>query len=77
MAGNDHHHGDMDVSAQKAFYLGFMEFTKWNCLFLAALLVLLVVWFCTPAGFVSGAVSAVVVLALGWLALKKKPGASH
>jgi Na+/proline symporter len=77
MAASEYHHGEMDASEQKSFYSGFMSFTKWNCLFLAALLVLLVVWFCTPGGVVPGLISGLVVLILGWMALKKKPGAAH
>ena len=76
MAGSDYHRGDQDTSDHKATYALFMNLTKWGSLLIAALLVLVVVWFCTPAGFTPGLISAVVVAVIGWLALKKKPGAA-
>ena len=44
---------------------------------LQSLLVLLTVWFCTPAGFIPGFISAVVVTIVGVLVLREKPGAGH
>lgn len=77
MAAGDFQHSDMDISEQRHTYVAFMAFTKWACLFLAAGLFALVFWFCTPAGFVTGAVAGLAILVIGWLALRKKPGASH
>lgn len=74
---SEFHHGDMDIHEQQATYHLFMAMTKWGSLALAALLVLLVLWFCTPAGFVGGLISAVVVVALGVLLLREPPAAPH
>jgi thiamine transporter ThiT len=73
-SSSDYHRGDQDPSAQVATYRTFLTLTKWFSLHLAALLVLLSIWFCTDAGFVPGLISAVVVVALGILFLRSKPG---
>jgi hypothetical protein len=54
-----------------------MGMTKWGSLVLAALLLFLCLWFCTPAGFVSGFVSGAVLLGLGIVLLRSKPEAAH
>ena len=53
---SEYHRGEMDISEQAATYGVFMLLTKWGSLALAAALVLLVLWFCTPAGFLPGLV---------------------
>ena len=60
----------------EAFNL-FNGMTKWGSLSIAALMVLLVVWFCTPAGFLAGFISAAVLTVLGVLFLREKPDAAH
>ena len=52
-----------------------MGLTKWGSLALVASLVALVVWFCTPAGFLPGFIGAVVVTVGGIVLLREKPGA--
>ena len=64
--------GNMDTSAQQATFHSFIEMTKWGSLYLAALLILLVLWFCTTAGFLAGLIAAVVVVAIGTLVLSDK-----
>lgn len=76
MAAKEFHHGDQDSSDKQRTYSAFMELTKWACLHLAAIIVFLVLWFCTPAGFVTGAIAGIVLMAIGFLALKKKPGSA-
>jgi hypothetical protein len=44
---------------------------------LAASLVMLVLWFCTPAGFIPGVVVALIMVVLGGVFLRSKPGAHH
>jgi hypothetical protein len=80
MAGpaSDYHRGDMDISEQTATFHLVMGMTKWGSLVMAAALALLVFWFCTPAGFGAGVVTAVIVLVLGFLALReRKTTAAH
>ncbi|MFN3511802.1 MAG: aa3-type cytochrome c oxidase subunit IV [Phenylobacterium sp.] len=69
---SEYHRGDMDIQEQVSTFKLFMGLTKWGSLALSALLVLLVLWFCTPAGFFSGFVAAVVMTALGVLVLREK-----
>jgi len=73
---DDYHHGEMDVSAQEHDFHAFIGMTKWACLYIAALLTLLTVWFCTSAGFVPGFIAAAVIIAIGIPVLRDKPGAA-
>jgi Bacterial aa3 type cytochrome c oxidase subunit IV len=79
MAGqaSDYHRGDMDIHEQVETFHLVMNITKWGSLTLASLLLLLVLWFCTPAGFVTGLISGGVVAAIGFIILRSKPDAGH
>jgi hypothetical protein len=70
--GGDYIRGEMIIEEHEKTYSGFLKMTKWGSLYLAALLLLLVLWFCTPAGFLGGLITAVVVLVLGTLVLSEK-----
>jgi hypothetical protein len=76
MAGSasDYHRGDQDISEQLSTFHLIMGMTKWGCLVLAAALALFVIWFCTPAGFGSGLITAVVILVLGIMLLRSRAG---
>ncbi len=69
--------GEMPIAAQASTFHGVMGLIKWCSLGLAALMVLLVTWFCTSAGFIPGAVIAIVMVILGSLFLRAKPKAAH
>jgi hypothetical protein len=73
---SDFTHGHMDVHQQQAAFNGFVLLTKWGSLAAATVLLLLVLWFCTSAGFLGALVPAVIVAALGILVLREKKGAS-
>ncbi len=70
--GADYHHGDMDIEEHEQTFDGFVKLTKWGSLYLAAILVLLVLWFCTPTGFFGAVITAAVVIVLGTLVLSEK-----
>ena len=70
--GGDYHHGDMDIQEHVQTFDGFVKLTKWGSLYLAGLLLLLTLWFCTPTGFIGAAITAFVVIALGTLVLSEK-----
>ena len=70
--GGDYTRGEMEIDEHEKTYDGFLKMTKWGSLYLAALLVLLVLWFCTPTGFLGAIVSAVVLLVIGTLVLSEK-----
>ena len=74
---SEYHRGDMDISEQVATFNLFNGMTKWGSLSIAALMVLLVVWFCPPAGFLAGFISAAVLTVLGVVFLREKPESAH
>jgi hypothetical protein len=73
---SEYHRGEMDITEQVSTFHLFNNMTKWGSLHLASLLVLLVLWFCTPAGFLGAFVTAAVVTVLGVIVLRDKKGAS-
>ncbi|OXE35019.1 MAG: aa3-type cytochrome c oxidase subunit IV [Phenylobacterium zucineum] len=74
---SEYHRGEMDIQEQVATFRMFNGLTKWGSLALAALMILLVLWFCTPTGFLGAAASAFIVTVIGVVVLKEKPDASH
>lgn len=70
--GGEYHHGDMNIDEQEKTFSGFVKMTKWGSLYLAAIILFLVLWFCTPTGFLGALVTGVVVLVLGTLVLSEK-----
>jgi len=79
MAGpaSDYHRGDQNIAEQQATFHLVMGMTKWGCLGLASMLVLLVFWFCTPAGFGSGFIAAALLLVVGITFLREKKSLAH
>lgn len=74
---SEYHRGEMDIHEQAATFNLFVGLTKWGSLAIAALVLLLTVWFCTAGGFLGGLVSAVVLFAVGVFVLKSKPDSAH
>jgi hypothetical protein len=72
-----YHHGDQDVTAQDHTYRMFGTLTKWFSLHLAALLVMLVLWFCLGVHFLGGLIPGLVVLGLGIWFLRATPARNH
>ena len=79
MAGkaSDYHRGDMDIHEQVDTFKLVMNITKWGSLVVASFVLLLVLWFCTTAGFVTALISAGVLAALGFFFLRSRPAAGH
>jgi Na+/H+-translocating membrane pyrophosphatase len=79
MAGqaSEYHRGDMDIHEQVSTFHLVMNITKWGSVVLAALLLTLVLWFCTGAGFLAGAIAGAVVLGLGIVLLRSPPEPKH
>jgi hypothetical protein len=79
MAGSasNYHHGEMDVSEQLRTFHTIMVITKWACVGLAALLALLVIWFCTNAGFFTAVATGLVILVVGILVLRERRTPAH
>lgn len=76
MAG-DYHRGEMDIQEQAATYSAFGGMTKWGSLAIAVLLLTITIWFCTPAGFMAGAISGFVLAVAGVALLREKPASKH
>lgn len=76
-SASEYHRGEMDIHAQQDTFKGFIKMTKWGSLALAVSVLFFVVLFCTPAGFLSAAISAVVLLVLGITLLREKSGPAH
>ena len=74
---SEYHRGEMDIQEQVATFHMFNGLTKWGCLALAALLTWLVLWFCTPTGFLGATVTGIIVAVIGVVVLKEKPDAGH
>ncbi len=72
---SDYVHGEMEIHQHQSTYALFGNMTKWGSLILAVLLVFLVILTCTQMGFMTAAISAIVLAVLGWALLKKKPDA--
>ncbi len=71
---SDYHRGEMDIAEHTSTYAAVMAISKWSSLYLAALLLMLVLWFCTSTGFLGGLISGLVLIVLGTLALRKRGG---
>jgi hypothetical protein len=74
---SEYHRGEMDISEQTATYDAVMALTKWGSLALAVALLMLTLWFCTPAGFFGGLVPGLVLLVAGIALLREKKGGGH
>lgn len=74
---SEYHRGEMDISEHTATYAAVMSMTKWGSLALAAALVVLTLWFCTPAGFVGGLIPGVVLVVLGVIFMREKKTGGH
>lgn len=70
--GGDYTRGEMIIEEHEKTYDGFLKMTKWGSLYLAALLITLVLWFCTPTGWLGAIVVGVVLLGLGTVVLSEK-----
>ena len=79
MAGpaSDYHRGDMNIQEQVSTFHLVMGITKWGSVVLASLLLFLVLWFCTGAGFLAGFISGAIVLILGIVLLRERKGGDH
>jgi hypothetical protein len=68
----EHTHGEMDIVEHATTFHHFLQFTKWGSLAIAAAVLFLAMWFCTGAGFLGAAVTAIVVLIVGVMVLREK-----
>jgi len=64
--------GSMDITEQVATFNVIMRLVKWVSLGIAALLLMLTVWFGIPAGFFTAFGSAAALMVVGFFFLKAK-----
>ena len=76
MAG-DYHRGEMNIQEQAATFVAFGKMAKWGSLAISVLLLMITLWFCTPAGFVGGVIPGIVLAVLGVVFLREKPVPAH
>lgn len=76
----DHQHGEMPSQEQAHTYKDVMGLIHWGGLVIACLVLFLVLWFCTPTGFIPCAVLTVILGGAGTAYLlthKPPPEAAH
>jgi len=76
-SSSDYHPGDMDIHEQVHTWTMFKKLSKWASLAFGVGILFLVLWFCTPAGFLGGLVVGVVVTAIGVMVLRDKVAPAH
>ncbi|MET0274938.1 MAG: aa3-type cytochrome c oxidase subunit IV [Phenylobacterium sp.] len=74
---SDYHRGEMDIQEQVSTFHLVMGMTKWGSLALAAMLLFLVLWFCTSTGFLGAFAAGAIVLALGIVILREGKKDAH
>lgn len=74
---SEYHRGEMDISEQAATFDAVMGMTKWGSLALAVALLVLTLWFCTPAGFFGGLIPGAVLAVAGIVFLRDKKDGGH
>ena len=74
---SEYHRGDMEIHEQVSTYHLFVSLAKWGSLALAALLVFLVLWFCTATGFMGSTAIGVVIAAAGYFVLREHGEPAH
>lgn len=73
----EYHRGEMDISEQTSTFHAVMGMTKWGSLAIATALLVLTLWFCTPAGFFGGVIPGVVLAVAGIFFLREKKDGGH
>jgi hypothetical protein len=76
-AAHEYHTGDQDISEQVSTFHLVNGLLKWGSLAIAVVVSTATLWFCTKAGFGTGLLVAVVLIAAGIYFLRSKPQAEH
>lgn len=70
---DDYVRGSQEISEQVSTWHLFMALSKWGSLIIAASLLFLTIWFQPGGSFIGGAIAGIVVMVVGWFALRSKP----
>jgi hypothetical protein len=76
-AVHEYHPGDQEIDEQVATFDAFGKMIKWGSLAIAALVLMLVIWFCVPMGFFAGLFAAIALTVVGVFFLREKPDSAH
>ncbi|KQW70905.1 cytochrome C oxidase subunit IV [Phenylobacterium sp. Root77] len=71
---SEYHRGEMEIQEQTSTYHLFVMLTKWGSLALTALLVFLVLAFCTPTSFFGSLAVGVIIAVGGYFVLREHGG---
>ena len=69
---DDYVRGSQEISEQVSTWHLFLALSKWGSLVIAAGLLFLVLWFQPGGSFFAGLISAIVLLIVGFFALRSK-----
>jgi xanthine/uracil/vitamin C permease (AzgA family) len=72
-AHDDYVRGSQEISEQESTFDAFVGLTKWGSLIISASLLFLTIWFQPGGAFIPAAISAVVLLVVGFFILKSSP----
>ncbi len=74
---HDYHRGEMDIHEQTRTYEGFLHLSKWGSLAIMVGVLFFALIFAAGVPFLGAAVTAVIVAAVGILALRDKKKPTH
>lgn len=69
-AQDDYVRGSQEISEQESTFTAFLGLSKWGSLAIAALLLFLTLWFQPGGSFFPAVIATVVLLVVGYFALK-------
>ena len=72
---DDYVRGSQEISEQVSTWHLFLGLSKWGSLAIGAILLFLTLWFQPGGSFIAGAISAIVLVVVGFFALRSKPSA--
>lgn len=72
---DDYVRGSQEISEQVSTWHLFLSLSKWGSLLIGAALLFMTLWFQPGGSFFGGLIAAVVMLVVGYFALRSKPSA--
>lgn len=74
---HDYHRGEMDTAEQASTFHSFIVMSKWGSLAIVSVLTFFILWLCAHASFIASAVVGVLLVVVGYLALREGKTPSH
>ena len=76
-SATEYHHGQQNISEQRASYALFYGLAKWGSLAVGVLVLMLTLWFCANAGFFGGVIPGIALAVLGVIFLRAPATPDH